>query len=128
MNQSDRKLKNEALEEVYKIAKERDYKVYTFESSYSSTINQIFIENQKGQIGTVSDYYSGVSFGTIHKPTQGIGTGFGIGEEFENPENLDLIFNHSPHWATTQDREKVKKYSSWNEYISKETILKYYEL
>ena len=128
MNQLDRIFKNEALQEACQIAKERGYKVYTFESSYSKTINQIFIENQKGQIGTVSDYYSGIRFGTVHKPTQGIGTGFGIGEEFETPQNLDIIFAHSPNWAKSQDREKVKKYSNWKEYTSKETILNYYEL
>lgn len=129
MNAQNRKFRNEALEQVSNIAKEKGYKVYTFESS-SIYINQIFFVDQLGRIGTASEYYGGITFGTVHmsKRNSGIGTGFGIGGEFEEPSNLDIAFLHAPNWASSVDRSNVIKYKDWNDYLSKNTILKYYEL
>lgn len=127
---TERKIENTDLKKVCEIAKEKGYKVYTFQSKHSNTIEQIFFVNQKNQIGSASTHYGGIRFSTMHKPTRGIGTGFGslTKEDFNSPEDLDIAFMHSPNWARAENRQAVKKWNNWKEYTSKESILKYYEL
>lgn len=124
----NRKFRNEDLSNVSNIAKAKGYKVYTFESS-NCYIDQIFFVDQLGRIGSASQYFSGIVFHTIHisKRNSGLGTGFRIGEEFEDPKNLDISFSLCPNWAINQS-QSVTKYKNWNDYITKNSILKYYEL
>lgn len=121
----NRKFENQDLEEVVNNAKEKGYKVYTFQSS--GNIKQIFIVNQENQIGSCSAYFSGVNFSSVHKPDKDIGTGFRVSGEFADPEKLDICFRNYPAWPTNKN---VVKYKSWEEYISSpiNRILKYYEL
>ena len=128
-NQSTRRLENDLLRSVVDVAKQRGYKVYTFESS-GIWIKQVFFENLKNEIGTCQSYFSGIKFGTMHKPNKICGTGFGnvVGDnEFDNPEDIDHCFIHSPFWARSYN-ESVIKWKSWAEYINKPTSLKYYEI
>lgn len=127
---NNRVFRNDELKKAVEIAKTKGYKVYTFESS-SKYINQIFIENQKGQIGTISEYYSGVHLGTIHKIKRdsGNGTGFGgliKGQDINFAEDLDMVFINSPYWTNAS----MEKYTSFEEYRNHGTnkILTYYEI
>lgn len=121
----NRKFENQKLEKVISIAKEKGYKVYTFQSS--GNIKQIFIVNQENQIGSCSAHFSGVNFSSVHKPDEEIGTGFRVSGEFADPEKLDICFRNYPSWPTNKN---AVKYKSWEEYVSSpiNRILKYYEL
>lgn len=121
-----RKFENATLQDVVNIAKEKGYKVYTFESS--GNIKQIFFENQDGKIGTASEYYGGITFGSVHKPCRECGTGFMMSLEFADPNELDIAFAFAPNWATDSQRKVIRKYKDWNDYTNRESILTYYEL
>lgn len=127
MEREERVLRNKALSDIVDIAKSKGYKVFTFDSN-SKYINQVFFEDKEGRIGSASEYYSGITLSTIHKPKHGSGngTGFMVGEEFEDPENIDLCFIHMPHWA----KGTVEKYKNWDEYVSTKinSVLTYYEI
>lgn len=129
-NQAARTFRNESLQAVATIAKNEGCKIYTFESS-SIFIDQIFIENQAGQVGSASRYFSGVQFSTCHKSKNGSGNGSGFGslvdgEEFNAPENYKVCFMVAPRWARSSD---LYKYTSFEDYLNKGLkILKYYEL
>lgn len=130
-NQFKREYKNKDLKKVYEIAKDKGYKLFTFESN-NKHIEQIFIENKHGDIGSCSAYFGGISFSTVHKPKQnsGNGTGFGKlikGQDFNIPEDLDICFISYPYWAGVREAN-IKKYCSWDDYLNNQTILKYYEL
>lgn len=78
MDQSERVLANQDLKDVVAIAKQRGYRVYTFESN-SKNIEQVFIEHTDGRIGSCSTFYGGIKFFTMHKPVRGSGNGSGFG-------------------------------------------------
>lgn len=132
MNRSERVIRNEDLQKVVSLAKEKGYKVYTFESvSNNKTIEQVFIEHTDGRIGSCSTYYGGIKFSTIHKPKRGSGLGDGFGqlvegEDFNNPQNIDVCFITYPYWF--RENKSVEKYKSFQEYASEEKILKYFEI
>jgi hypothetical protein len=130
----NRKLANSDLQKVVEIAKKKGYKVRTFESS-GSVINQIFIEDQIGRLGSCSAYFGGVQFSTMHKSKSGSGNGSGFGqlvkgEDFNDPENLDVCFISFHYWAGSRERQGVTKYNGWSDYRQPKVnqILKYYEL
>jgi len=59
---------------------------------------------QKGRFG-------GVSVSTVHVPNKSTGTGFGIAQdESLSKELLESALIHAPHWASSFDRQSVKKY------------------
>jgi len=126
----EKELMNNDLEKVVKIAKSKGYRVYTFESS-SKYIKQIFIENEKGNVGSCSAFFDGVQFSTVHKSKQGSGNGTGFGgliqgQDFNNPKDLDICFITAPYWAKPAD---IYKYTSFQDYIDKGLgILTYYEI
>lgn len=124
-----RTFKNEELERVVNLAKENGFQVWTFESN-STKIEQVFITDGKN-IGTVSADYSGVRFGTVHKPCRECGTGYGLQEDHIINSGLDNIkesFMFAPRWAKAKQKAAVIKYAGWDEYLTKNTILKYYQL
>ena len=129
--QLNRTFRNEALKECVEIAKNRGYRVFTFVSS-STYIEQIFIESpQRQRVGSVSEHFGGVKFSTLHVSKRGSGQGSGFGslidgEDFNNPEDLDVIFINAPSWAKS---ESIYKHTSFEDYLNKGLgILKYYEL
>ena len=125
----EREFKSEVLGHVYGHAKSLGYRVYTFESR--GLINQIFIENEKGFIGTCQGYFGGIRYSTVHKSERGsgLGTGFGdlTGKDFDDVEDIDKCFMVAPGWAM-QHAGDIYKYKSFEEYKEKNTILKYYEI
>lgn len=134
MEQKDRVFKNESLAKVVELAKAKGYTVRTFESQ-SSKIEQVFIEDQNGRLGSCSAYFGCVQFSTMHKSKSGSGNGSGFGglvkgEDFNDPENLDVCFISFPYWAGNQGRQGVTKYNGWSDYQQPKVnqILKYYEL
>lgn len=119
--QKERKFENEVLSEVIKEAKDRGYKVYTFESAGS--IKQIFIEDIVNQrIGSASAYYGVIQFSTIHESKRGSGNGTGFGElidgeDFNSPQDLDICFTTYPTWY--KGHGEVAKYKSFAEFLEK---------
>lgn len=70
-----------------------------------------------------------IRFSTVHRPASGIGTGYGLDDEFEGIENPTIedakrAFILRPKWAKKSDPTPVK-YKDLEEYMNKETILKY---
>lgn len=125
----DRILRNESMFDVVDIAKNRGYKVYTFDSS-SKYIEQIFIEDKEGRVGSCSSYYGGIQFSTVHKSKRGSGLGNGFGglvkgQDFNQPKDLDICFISYPYWHS---KGGVEKYKSFEDYKLENKILKYYEL
>lgn len=131
-SQEQRELKNVDLKEVVTIAKSKGYNVYTFESS-SKYIEQIFIEDlEGGRVGSASAYYSGIQFSTVHKSKRGSGNGTGFGglikgENFNDPQDLDICFIHMPYWGHAKE-SNVVKYTSFEDYLKTHTILNYYKI
>lgn len=73
-----------------------------------------------------------VRFGTIHKPCREAGTGYGLNDEFEGIENptaedAKKAFITKPTWANKfEPREFIPtKYKDLEEYMKRETVLKY---
>ena len=67
------------------------------------------------------DYFGGVKFSTVHKPCRECGTGFGLNEDglFEPTiEDAKRAFIIAPNWAKSHDVKAVRKYESWQQYIS----------
>lgn len=74
-----------------------------------------------GKIGSVSrNHFFGFNFGTVHKPCQECGTGFGIDREVIKPtfKNADAALIHSPNWASSSQRKAVVKYKDVNDFIN----------
>jgi len=122
----ERNYENQELKNAVDAAKRKGYKVYTFEST--GNISQIFVECPEKGIGSISAYYSGIQFSTMHKSVNN-GSGFGslISEqEFNNIEDIDIIFIYRPYWS---DANNLYKYKSMQDYINKGLgILTYYQL
>lgn len=117
---------NEELENVVNIAKDNNLQVWTFESG-DKYIKQVFITDDKN-IGTCCAQYSGVRFGTVHKPNSVSGTGYGLQDDHiinATIEDIKESFIHCPKWGKSGS---VKKYEDWNEYLNRNTTLKYYQL
>lgn len=67
--------------------------------------------------------WGGVRISTVHIPTIGIGSGFGLQGEFESIvtptlEDAKKAFVIAPNWAKASDRSKVKKFKDVNHYLS----------
>lgn len=122
----NREFKNESLKEVYDKVKEMKLQAFTWESK--GEIKQFFFTDGL-KIGTCSASYGSVSFGSVHRPCKECGTGFGFDYDLNKSliENINYSLNiNYPQWATNSQKEAVKKYKNAEEYINKETILKYY--
>jgi len=67
--------------------------------------------------------WGGVRISTVHIPTSGIGTGFGLQGDFESiaaptVQDAKKAFVIAPNWAKKSDRHKVKKFKDVNHYLS----------
>jgi hypothetical protein len=121
----ERNFANDALSETVQFIKEKGFRVWTFESR--GPIKQVFFTDGKN-IGSASEYFSGITFSSVHKPCKECGTGFRMSDEFAPKEDFKNAFYFAPNWATSQQMKAIKKYASWDEYLNKNTILKYYEI
>lgn len=73
-----------------------------------------------GKFGEVSpDGYLCYNYGTVHKPCRECGTGYGMarntGLNLKDAADC-LIF--APNWATTKEREAIRKYTSIDDFIN----------
>lgn len=60
-------------------------------------------------------YRLGVS--SVHKPSRQVGTGFHVADTI-TPETIrEALHCFAPSWAYQCDRQQVKKYSDFNEYL-----------
>ncbi len=71
-------------------------------------------------IGYVENTDNGFNFSTVHEPNCSCGTGYSIHREVFDPTVKMALacFVNRPHWAS--NRDKVKKYSSWENYLKSE--------
>lgn len=122
--------KNQELERVVEIAKQNNYRVFAFQ--HNKPISQVFVISENNKIGTISESWGGVSYGTVHKPCHQFGTGFGLsGYIASAPASLDMIKACceivKPVWA---DSGEVKKCNNWEEYVNNpiNRILNYFEI
>jgi len=69
-----------------------------------------------------SGYFGGLRFSTVHKPCRECGTGFGLTDDpglFEPTiQDAKQAFIIAPNWASSKDRQAVRKYKNWDEYTS----------
>ena len=131
VNLFDRELSfyNEELATAAKMAIEMGYKVYTFNPS-GGFIKQIFVDNGK-TFGSISEYYSGVSYSTCHKSERGSGngTGFGLTSEpmLASRKWIDKVFIFAPQWAKNTNRIKKQTWEQ-HQYEPITQILKYEQI
>ena len=107
--------KREQLMEFVEELKDKGFKVYgpTIVTTYCH-----FVKYDK--IGYVEAGDHGFNFSTVHKPCRECGTGFGMERETHNPTAQmahDCLVEY-PSWASSADRQAVKKYKSWEDYAS----------
>ena len=104
------------LKEYVELLKNNGFTVYGVEGSD-------FVKFTKdNKIGYVEFTEYGFNFSTIHKPCRECGSGFSMHREVFNPtiqEALDC-FKLAPNWAYERDIRAVKKYSSIEDYFSKD--------
>jgi hypothetical protein len=122
------KYKREELESFVKKLKENGFAVYAFQ--HDTPIGQVFFVKDN-KIATVScDDFYGLRFGTTHKPNRSCGTGFGLNENATTEPTIEMamgaINTLSPYWYHGKDQ--AVKYSGWDEYLKKNSLLKYYEV
>lgn len=131
----ERVFKNNELKTVAEIAIANGLEVWTFKGSNPSKyINQVFITDGK-RICTVEEHYSGVRYGTEHisKMGSGLGSGFGLTDDIDLAD-VDLINNalntFIPSWGLRHggNPDQLRKYSGWDEYLKRNTILTYYRI
>lgn len=125
--------KNEELKKVVQIAKENGYRVFASRCSFDSEnkeISYVHVVSMENKIGFISAFFDHLHYSTQHIPCKEFGTGFGLHESMEiQYADIDRIKQCvetvKPFWAK---KGKVEKYKDWNDFLSKNTILKYYEL
>lgn len=55
---------------------------------------------------------------TVHKPCRECGTGFHYADQI-NPETIKgALFAYAPDWAYSRERNAVRKYRDWDEYVN----------
>lgn len=124
------KFKNQELARVVEIAEQNNYRVFAFQ--HDEPISQVLVVSENNKIGTISESWGGLSYGTVHKPCHKFGTGFGLsGYMVSSPASLSMIKACceivKPEWASSGE---VKKYKNWEEYVNNpiNAILKYFEI
>jgi hypothetical protein len=115
--------KNEALFEVYKLAKSENCKIYT--SSNEIKIHYFTIEDETGNLAYVQTFYSGVKFSSIHKPIRKSGNGSGF--LLSGIHDFDGINDYKKAFRLSL---KVPRYSNFQDYLKNpiNQILKYKEI
>lgn len=125
--------KNEELKKAVRIAKENGYRVFTSKcsfDSYDKEVEYVFVISKENKIGYIEAFYDHLHYSTEHVPCKEFGGGFGLYDLMElQYADIDRIKQCvetvKPFWAK---KGEVKKYKDWNDFLSKNTILKYYEL
>ena len=76
-------------------------------------------------IGYIQEDLGGLRMVTVHIPNRNSGTGFGLSERSDPPveltrEGLARAFMSAPMWASTVDRESVRKWPSLAAFLTNE--------
>jgi hypothetical protein len=115
--------KSQLLTDTAEMIKAAGLTVYYSVWKHSSEKPTYFYFTDGKNIGYCQeDYFGGIKFSTVHIPCRNCGTGFGLNEDgLFNPtiEDAKRAFIIAPHWANRNDVQSVKKYESWQQYISK---------
>ena len=119
--------KTELLKGFVTLLKENEFKVYI---SQEDKISYVHFE-LNNNIGYVQDnYFGGLDFSSVHKPSQKNGTGFQIHKEIIEPtiKHATDCFILKPYWASRAG--EVQKYKSFEDYKTSpsNSILKYMEV
>jgi len=83
--------------------------------------HMLFTDAGGNQIGYLqTDRLGGINMSTVHKPNRFTGTGFSlfrnVEAEYISRGDLNSCFLLYPHWASSGDRDSVKKYRDIEEY------------
>ncbi len=117
----------EELKEVINLMLKDGVKVYAHIWDYKkdNVITYVhFVEGNK--IGYVQvEYYGGLKYSTVHKPSKDNGTGFGI-----DPLDMDSILNYSqafyvPFWAR---RYSATPWDNWEDYVNHQHYKNFVEI
>lgn len=87
--------------------------------------------SKDNKIGYVQwEKYRGARFSTTHRPCKECGTGFSLQDYLEYTDltlqNAESTFITAPNWAKPKDIKHVVKYSSVDDFVKGERILKQY--
>jgi hypothetical protein len=107
--------KQKALLDFIKVLKQGGFRV--FAPAKLTTYCHIVKDDK---IGYVEYSNGGFKFSTVHKPCRQCGTGFSMHREVYSP-TLDMANDtlaFAPYWASSTDRQAIKKYKNWEEYVS----------
>ncbi|HQZ43655.1 MAG TPA: hypothetical protein PK735_12275 [Flavobacteriales bacterium] len=123
-----REFDTKRLADIVAACKEDGLHVWTFGSESSRTIRQVFITDGE-KIASVEDSY-GLRLSTVHKPNRECGTGFADNTvEAATPQMIrSTMATIAPRWATAKQRAAVVKYKNWEDFLSKDTVLDWYQL
>lgn len=119
--------KNEALQKAVEVAKAGGLKVFAFQQG---PIGQVFVTDDSN-IGSIHARFGtgAIDLLSVHKPCKEAGTAILINRDNLYDctiEEIKATFTCIPNWAS-QYFPFIRKYKSWEEYISKSN-LNYYEI
>lgn len=125
------RLKEGPLRDYAKLLIDNGFRLLIYKSRESGAPVTWFHFEKDNKIGYCQEsYFGGLRFSSVHKPSKEAGTGYGLSGEFDsicNPtiehaqEAMNLL---KPFWANDVNF-MPKKYKSLEEYMERETILKY---
>ena len=114
--------KGELLANTANMLKDAGMKIYyTPGNNNAKTTYFFFVEGDN--IGYCQEgYFGGIRFSTVHKPCKECGTGYGLTDDpglFEPTiKDAKQAFISAPNWATSNDRQAVRKYKNWEDYMN----------
>ena len=99
-----------------------------FQVAVNKDISTYCFFSKENKIGYVQyDRRGGFHFSSVHKPCRECGTGFRIHDDGVEPtiSNANDCFVHAPNWANNNDVKAVRKYKSLDDWMKRQTVLKY---
>lgn len=124
--------KNEELKKTAELLIASGFRVYTSNSSPSSSNTSYIYYEENNKIAYAQAQYWGISVSTSHRSERGsgFGTGFGLTEDAASNLTLEELrsgFIVAPKWVHG-DFKKITKYKGMKDYISHNPILTYVEI
>jgi hypothetical protein len=127
------KFKTESLKDYAILLLQNGFRVFVYDSDckeYEKT-KWLIIEKNKN-VGYIQlNDFDGFQFSTQHKPNRTTGTGYGLNHDLSwSPtiENALKTFIKYPEWAKKKDISSIIKWSSIEEYLNSDLVLKYIEV
>lgn len=123
------RLKGELLQNYANLLLDNGFRLLIYKGRNDQPVTWIIFEKE-GKLGYCQEgYFGGLRFSTVHKPSREAGTGYGLNEEFGGEFEPTIqhalnTFISKPNWEINRHFTPVK-YKSLEEYMAKETILKY---